>query len=179
MSYARCSIAARSAKQTPSFAAIGPSSWTSSRRVRTSRSTSLHGRDWIAEGAAKAGRDPNEIATSPFTTVIPIPGKGASSKAREIISFYIGGMGEYYKQLLSGFGYEDECNEIERLYSNKATRKMAPDAVTDDMIEVLTISGDPLYCRREIARRRELGMEQPIINLPPGMPWPGIAAFIT
>jgi hypothetical protein len=56
---------------------------------------------------------------------------------------------------------------------------MAPDAVTDDMIEALTISGDPLHCRREIARRRGLGMEQPIINLPPGMPWPGMAAFIT
>ena len=87
------------------------------------------GREWIAEGAAKVGRDPSEIATAPFTTVIPIPGKGASSKAREIISFYIGGMGEYYKELLSGFGYADECDEIERLYGDKATRKMAPDAV--------------------------------------------------
>jgi len=137
------------------------------------------GRAWIAEGAAKAGRDPSEIATAPFTTVIPIPGRGASTKARDIISFYIGGMGEYYKELLSNFGYADECDEIARLYQDKATRKMAPDAVTDDMIEALTISGDPLYCRREIARRRELGMEQPIVNLPPGMPWPGLAAFIT
>ena len=68
------------------------------------------GRKWIAEGAAKAGRDPSEIVTSPFTTVIPIPGKGASAKARELISFYVGGMGEYYKQLLTGFGYADECN---------------------------------------------------------------------
>ena len=73
------------------------------------------GRNWIAEGAAKAGRNPSEIVTSPFTTVIPIPGKGASAKAREIISFYIGGMGDYYKQLLSGFGYADECDEIARL----------------------------------------------------------------
>lgn len=137
------------------------------------------GRAWIAQGAAKVGRDPNEIATAPFTTVIPIPGRGASAKAREIISFYVGGMGEYYKELLSGFGYADECDEIARLYSDKKTRKMAPDAVTDDMIEALTISGDPLYCRREIARRRELGMEQPLINLPPGMGWPGLAAFIT
>lgn len=137
------------------------------------------GREWIAEGAAKAGRDPSEIKTAPFTTVIPIPGRGAAAKARDLISFYIGGMGEYYKELLSRFGYVEECNEIERLYRDKATRKMAPDAVTDEMIEALTISGDPLYCRRELARRRELGMEQPLINLPPGMPWPGIAAFIT
>ncbi len=137
------------------------------------------GREWIAEGAAKAGRDPSEIVTAPFTTVIPIPGKRASQKARDIIAFYVGGMGEYYKALLSGFGYVEECNEIERLYRDKATRKMAAEAVTDDMIEALTIAGDPLHCRRELARRRELGMEQPIVNLPPGMPWPGLAAFIT
>lgn len=137
------------------------------------------GREWIAEGAAKSGRDPTEIVTAPFTTVIPIPGKRASQKARDIIAFYVGGMGEYYKALLSGFGYAEECDEIERLYKDKATRKMAAEAVTDDMIEALTISGDPLYCRRELARRRDLGMQQPILNLPPGMPWPGIAAFIT
>jgi alkanesulfonate monooxygenase SsuD/methylene tetrahydromethanopterin reductase-like flavin-dependent oxidoreductase (luciferase family) len=137
------------------------------------------GRQWISEGAAKAGRDPSEIVTAPFTTVIPIPGRGASAKARDIISFYIGGMGEYYKELLSGFGYAEECEEIARLYRDKATRKMAADAVTDDMIDALTVSGDPLYCRRELGRRRELGAQQQLINLPPGMPWPGLAAFIT
>ena len=106
--------------------------------------------------------------------------------ARRLVSFpaceqleVVDVMGDYYKQLLSGFGYADECDEIARLYVDKATRKMAPDAVTDDMIEALTISGDLIYCRREIARRRELGMEQPIINLPPGMAWPGMAPFIT
>jgi alkanesulfonate monooxygenase SsuD/methylene tetrahydromethanopterin reductase-like flavin-dependent oxidoreductase (luciferase family) len=98
------------------------------------------GRRWIEEGAAKANRDPTEIATAPFTIVIPIPGRSASAKA---------------------------------------TRKRSAEAVTDDMIEALTIAGDPIHCRREIARRRSLGMDQPIINLPPGMPWPGMAAFIT
>ena len=137
------------------------------------------GRKWIAEGAAKAGRDPNDIVTAPFTTVIPIPGRGGSAKAREIIAFYVGGMGDYYKELLSGFGYAEECEEIARLYRDKSTRNEAAEAVTDDMIEALTISGGPIHCRREIARRRELGMEQPLINLPPGMPWPGLAAFIT
>ncbi len=137
------------------------------------------GRKWIAEGAAKAGRDPKDIKTAPFSTVIPIPGSKASTKARELIAFYVGGMGDYYKELLSGFGWAEECLEIERLYRDKATRSNAAEAVTDEMIEALTISGDPLHCRRELARRRGLGMEQPLISLPPGMPWPGVAAFIT
>ena len=140
----------------------------------------LHeGRAWVEEGAKKAGRDPSAIATAPMTTVIPLPGKAAAGKARELISFYVGGMGEYYKQLLSGFGWAEECERIDRLYRDKATRKQAADAVTDDMIEALTISGDPLHCRRELKRRREFGLEQPLINLPPGLPWPAIAAFIT
>ena len=46
-------------------------------------------------------------------------------------------MGEYYKELLTSFGYGEECDEIARLYRDKATRKMAADAVTDDMIEAL------------------------------------------
>ncbi|MEM7135635.1 MAG: LLM class flavin-dependent oxidoreductase [Myxococcota bacterium] len=137
------------------------------------------GRAWIADGAAKSGRDPAEIATAPFTTVIPVPGRGASKKAREIIAFYIGGMGEYYKELLTGFGYGEECNEIERLYRDKSTRPQALDAVTDEMVERLTISGDPLHCRKELGRRRGLGLQEPIVNLPPGIPWPAMAAFIT
>lgn len=140
----------------------------------------LHeGRAWVEEGAAKSGRDPNEIATAPMTTVIPLPGKAASQKARELIAFYVGGMGDYYKELLSGFGWVQECEQIHQLYRDKATRKQAADAVTDDMIEALTISGDPLHCRRELKRRRDFGLEQPLINLPPGLPWPAIAAFIT
>ena len=136
------------------------------------------GRRWVDEGAAKAGRASTEIVTAPFTTVIPIPGKAASKKARDLISFYVGGMGDYYKELLSGFGYAEECNEIERLYRDHSTRTQAADAVTDEMIEALTISGDPLHCRRELARRRELGASQPLVNLPPGLPWPATAAFI-
>ncbi len=136
------------------------------------------GRRWVDEGAAKAGRSPSEIVTAPFTTVIPIPGKAASKRARDLIAFYVGGMGDYYKELLSGFGYAAECDEIERLYRDRSTRAQAAGAVTDEMIEALTISGDPLHCRRELGRRREMGASEPLVNLPPGLPWPATAAFI-
>lgn len=140
----------------------------------------LHeGRKLIAAGAAKSGRDESQIVTAPFTIVIPLLGSGADKKAREIIAFYIGGMGDYYKELLGNFGWADECAEIERLYKDKATRKQAAEAVTEPMIESLTISGDPLHCRRELRRRREYGLDNPLITLPPGASWPVLAAFIT
>ncbi len=135
------------------------------------------GHEWIAEGAAKAGRDPSEITTAPFTTVIPL-GDAGVKEARQIVSFYIGGMGDYYKELLSGFGYADACKRIDELYKNPMTRSDAPDAVTDEMIEALTIAGDPKHCIEELARRREFGIDLPILNLPSNLPWEMVEMFI-
>ena len=135
------------------------------------------GHAWIAEGAAKTGRDPSEIVTAPFTTVIPL-GDAGIREARQIISFYIGGMGDYYKELLSGFGYADACNEIDALYKDRSTRTQAADAVPEGMIEALTIAGDPKYCIEELARRREYGIDLPILNLPSNLPWEMLEMFI-
>lgn len=136
------------------------------------------GHKWIAEGAAKAGRKPEDIATAPFTTVIPMGDKMGAKRAREIIAFYIGGMGDYYKQLLTGFGYGDECQRVADLYADKATRKDAQAAVNDKMIEALTVSGTPEHCVAEMRRRREFGIDLPIVSLPPNAPWPLVKMFI-
>jgi alkanesulfonate monooxygenase SsuD/methylene tetrahydromethanopterin reductase-like flavin-dependent oxidoreductase (luciferase family) len=136
------------------------------------------GMDWIAEGAAKSGRDVSEISVAPFTSVIPMGEEMGMKKAKEIVSFYIGGMGDYYKELLTGFGYGDECKAVEDLYRDKATRSQAADAVTHEMVEALMITGDPAHCVEELRRRREFGINLPILNLPPNAPWPMMEMFI-
>ena len=52
-------------------------------------------------------------------------------------------------------------------------------SLVDEMVEALTVSGNPLHCIRELRRRRDFGLDLPIINLPPGLNWPALAAFIT
>lgn len=135
------------------------------------------GLDWIAEGAAKAGRDPSEITVSPFTTVIP-QGDHGKHKAKEIIAFYIGGMGEYYKHMLESFGYTEECAKVFDLYRDKETRSQAAGAVTDGMMDALTIAGDPMHCVAELRRRREFGIQLPLVSLPTDVPWPMLEMFI-
>ncbi len=132
---------------------------------------------WIAEGAARAGRDPSEIAVAPYTTVIPIAGH-AEQKAREIIAFYIGGMGEFYRHLVAGFGFQDEVERIVALYKDKATRARAADAVTPEMVRALTISGDPATCLERLRRCKEHGVDLPIMTLPPEAPWEMVEAFL-
>lgn len=136
------------------------------------------GREWIAAGAARAGRDPKQIATAPFTTVLPMAGPGGAHMAKDIIAFYIGGMGEYYSELLTGFGFGEECKRVEGLYKDKATRAQAPGAITDGMMEALTIQGDPAHCIAELRRRRAFGIDLPILSLPVNMPWEVVEMFI-
>jgi F420-dependent oxidoreductase-like protein len=136
------------------------------------------GREWIAAGAARAGRDASKIVTAPFTTALPLGGEGGTAMAKQIISFYIGGMGDYYIELLTRFGFGEDCKKIAGLYQDKATRAQAADAVTGAMIEALTITGDPAHCLEELRRRRSFGVELPILNLPNNMPWEMVEQFI-
>ena len=136
------------------------------------------GRAWIAAGAARAGRDPASITTAPFTTVLPLGLEAGAMMAKRIVSFYIGGMGDYYIELLSHFGFADDCKRIAELYKDKTTRAEAASAVPDTMIEALTISGDPAHCIAELKRRRSFGIDLPILNLPNDMPWEMVEMFI-
>lgn len=136
------------------------------------------GLDWIAEGARKAGRDPSEITVAPFTMVLPLGDSVGKQKAKELIAFYIGGMGDYYKELLTGFGYGDDCKRVDELYRDRETRAQAAAAVTEPMIEALTIAGDPRHCVEEMRRRRQFGIDLPIVSLPPDAPWPVMEMFI-
>lgn len=136
------------------------------------------GRALIEAGAKKAGRDPSAITTAPFTTVLPLAGDAGTMMAKRIISFYIGGMGDFYSELLTGFGFGDDCKRVTELYQDKATRAQAAAAVSDKMIEALTISGDPAHCVAELKRRRSFGIDLPILNLPTDMPWEMVEMFI-
>jgi hypothetical protein len=50
--------------------------------------------------------------------------------------------------------------------------------VSDEMIEVLSIAGDPQHCIAELQRRRAYGIDLPILNLPSNLPWEMIEVFI-
>jgi F420-dependent oxidoreductase-like protein len=136
------------------------------------------GRTWIAAGAARAGRDASKIVTAPFTSVLPLEGDAGKQMAKQIIAFYIGGMGDYYIELLTGFGFGEECKKIAALYNDRTTRSQAEDAVTDAMVEALAVAGNPAQCAEELRRRRSFGIDLPILNLPTNMPWEMVEAFI-
>jgi len=124
------------------------------------------GRALIAEGAAKSGRDPSEVVSAPFTTVIPMPDKEQSyNSARGIISFYIGGMGDYYHAMLSRMGFSENVDLVRQLYREKK-RDEAAAAVSEDLLNALMIAGEPGFCRERLEQWRAAGIDLPILHLP-------------
>ncbi len=135
------------------------------------------GLDWLRTGAERAGRNVRQIEIAPFTAAIPLGDRGRVM-AKEIVSFYVGGMGDFYRELLSGLGFAEDCDRIAALYANKETRAKAKDAVPDDMIDAMTVSGDPLSCRSKLLGLAEFGVTQPLLGLPPGASFPALSAYL-
>ena len=82
-----------------------------------------------------------------------------------MISFYIGGMGDYYHALLCRMGFQENADLVQRLYADKK-RDEAAAAVSDEMLEALVIAGDPEFCRERLDTWREAGVGLPILGLP-------------
>ena len=124
------------------------------------------GRALIEEGARRSGRNPDEVVTSPFTTVIPMPDKELSYRsARGLISFYIGGMGDYYHAMLSRMGFAENADLVRSLYQEKK-REEAAAAVSREMLDALVIAGDPQFCRERLGDWRRAGVGLPFLGLP-------------
>jgi len=110
-----------------------------------------------------------EISVAPFTTVIPMPDKEMSyHSARSIISFYIGGMGVYYHDMLSRMGFGANCDLVRDLYVAKQ-RPEAAAAVSQELLDALLIAGEPAFCRERLGEWRRAGMDLPILGLPTDM----------
>jgi alkanesulfonate monooxygenase SsuD/methylene tetrahydromethanopterin reductase-like flavin-dependent oxidoreductase (luciferase family) len=136
------------------------------------------GISWLHEGARRAGRNPASLEVALLTAAIPLGKKRALVMAKDILSFYIGGMGDFYRELLSGMGFAEDCDRVAALYANKETRSKASAAVPDALVEAMTAVGDPLECRAQLARLADVGVTQPLLGLPAAASWPQIAAYL-
>ena len=114
----------------------------------------------IQEGADSAGRSLDDIAISPQVSVyvtddIPV----ARDRERPHISFYIGGMGVFYHQYMHRIGFGEESDMIREAYLSR-DRERAASLVTDEMVDEMTIIGDPDQCRDQMQRFFESGVDE-------------------
>ncbi|MCW5889911.1 MAG: LLM class flavin-dependent oxidoreductase [bacterium] len=129
------------------------------------------GRTLLDEGARAAGRDPKAVEIAPFVAIIPLPDVAAArAMIKPTVSFYIGGMGVYYHQMFTRYGYGENADFVRDLY-DKGERQQAAAAVSDELIDAIAICGPPEHCKERLAEWRRHGVALPLMNLPTGAPF--------
>lgn len=124
----------------------------------------------IGEGAGAAGRDPSAIEVAPFVAVVPLDDVAAArAMVKPLAAFYIGGMGTYYHAMFCRYGFADSANRVRDLY-NDGKRREATDAVSDDLIDAISICGPAAYCREQLQEWRRHGASAALITLPVRVP---------
>jgi F420-dependent oxidoreductase-like protein len=124
-------------------------------------------RQWLAEGFARAGRNEGLPEFDIAPTVIVQPGDDVGAcliKAKQILAFYIGGMGakgsNFYYNLACRYGYEEAAGKIQALFL-EGRRPEAVAAVPDSLADEVALCGP----RERIAERLGLWSEHGITTL--------------
>ncbi len=129
-------------------------------------------RQRLERGAGKAGRSGSDIIVAPYLTtgyVLEEEQRPAVRRqAKQPVSFYIGRMGTFYKEMLAREGYPEETKTIEAAW--EGGQDAAIDAVPDYMSDNIVLVGTPKEIHRQLVELQGLGVDLPLISMPPGNP---------
>ena len=99
----------------------------------------------IAAGASTMNRDVNKITIAPFiNTIVSDDLAKARRTARLPLAYYIGGMGNFYRDSVSRLGFAEEADMIHRLWQ-AGRRKEAINTVSDTLVDAVAICGSQVY----------------------------------
>jgi len=130
-------------------------------------------KDQVGKGAARAGRHIAGITVAPQilcqVTSTSQEITEAERRMRAHMAYYIGGMGTYYYNLFRRYGYLSETDAIREAWT-EGKRDKAAAAISDAMLEKITIFGTAATCRANLDQFRRHGADMPVIAFPHGTP---------
>jgi F420-dependent oxidoreductase-like protein len=128
-------------------------------------------RQQLAEGARAAGREDATIEIAPSVGLFITDGhdEAVLRRAREPLAFYVGRMGRFYYEMLERHGYEREVAAIRGAWEQRDAAGAAA-AVSDAMLNDINVVGPLDACAEKLDELRSLGVDVPVVALPPGSP---------
>ena len=131
--------------------------------TRSTLRTAPEIRGYLAQGAARSGRDANVIeVTSLLPTSVSTTRDDALDSMRPGLAFYAGFFPRY-NELIARHGFGEEAATIRERWQ-AGDQAGAQSAVTDAMIDATSIAGTPAECRERIEAYRASGLDLPIIS---------------
>jgi F420-dependent oxidoreductase-like protein len=101
--------------------------------------------------------------------------KAARDRARPSLALYIGGMGSatanFYNQLIRRYGYATDAERVQKLYLDGQAAGAAA-ALSDELVEALTVCGPASYVRDRLAAYAAAGVTSFRVNVNAGSDGP-------
>jgi alkanesulfonate monooxygenase SsuD/methylene tetrahydromethanopterin reductase-like flavin-dependent oxidoreductase (luciferase family) len=128
-------------------------------------------KEQVAKGAALAGRDISQITVAPQIMCHVADGDedlaDAARRVRAHMTYYIAGMGSYYYDLFSRYGYRAEADALREAWA-AGDRGGAAASISDEMLDNIVIIGDAATCRAKLDQFRRSGADMPLVAFPRG-----------
>jgi alkanesulfonate monooxygenase SsuD/methylene tetrahydromethanopterin reductase-like flavin-dependent oxidoreductase (luciferase family) len=119
------------------------------------------------DGAGSRGRDTDKLTVCPYiTTAVSDNPDSAKDAVREHIAYYIGGMGTFYFNTVSRYGYEDDARAIRSAWEG-GKKSAAIEAVSDRLLDSLSVSGTPAHGKTVLTDYYKSGADVPVLVFPP------------
>jgi F420-dependent oxidoreductase-like protein len=113
-------------------------------------------------GAEAAGRNPESIEVAAY---IPAAiGDEGERRLRQVLAYYVGGMGTYYLDFVRRLGLSDAANQIREAWE-RGDRVAAASAVTPEMLDLCTLGTNPSAARERLSQYRAEGVSLPVLSL--------------
>lgn len=123
----------------------------------------------LQTGLAAAGRPRTVIAVAPYVLCNVDDDLAAARRpGREMIAFYVGGMGRYYHETVTRHGFGPAADRIRELWAARR-RDEAVAAVPDELVDAVAVCGPAARCRARLDEYRRAGIDLPIVSLPQGI----------
>ncbi|HUU48024.1 MAG TPA: LLM class flavin-dependent oxidoreductase [Nitrosopumilaceae archaeon] len=100
-----------------------------------------------------------------FITCVSKDSELAIDKCKKTLAFYVS-VGKIYREFLAGNGFQNETRNIFEEFK-KSGFASNHELVTDQMINALTVTGDPETCVNQLQKIKETGVSQPIMQFNP------------
>jgi len=123
----------------------------------------------VAETAREAGRDPGDIAVAPYVpAAVSEDGDAARGVARGHVAYYVGS-GEGYRKAVAQ-SFPEGADAVAEAWRD-GDREGARAAVTEGMLEELTVAGTPAAARQQFEDVAALdAVDEPLVVVPDGTP---------
>jgi len=114
----------------------------------------------LEAGANAAGRALADVKISPQVSIYVTDDPGAArDRERPHIAFYIGGMGVFYHAYMHRVGFGPDADRVRHVFQSR-DRDGAAKLVTDEMVDAMTIIGNPTQCRDQLQAFFDAGVHE-------------------